>query len=322
MFRARAYLKDGRFEPNVPREQLPEILKDVHNQVWIDIEDIRPNDVGFLHEEMKIHPVAIEEVLFPSEHPELQAFENHLLLVLHAPSPNLAKGGMDTIEIDFLVGRNFIITVRSGSVASIKDLEDRIEANPKIMARGCDYMLYFMADAMVDDYLPILDAIDKRLNATQDVAVKNPTRDTFSDMMKLKSDILEIRRATVPQLEVLRSLTRGHAEIIEQPLLVYFRSVCEHLQQVNAHLDTYREEVNSIIQVCLAVKSDQLNEVMRVLTVIAVIMMPLTLITGVFGMNFEMPEWLSDRVNWIFISAVMAGLGLSLIFYFRRKNWL
>ncbi len=322
MFHARAYLKDGDVEMDLTVERTRELLQDSGNEVWIDIEDISQEDVAFLTDDLKIHPIAIEEVLTPLERPEMQTFQDHLLLVLHAPSPNLEKGGMDTIEIDFLLGNNFIVTVRSGPIASVKDMENRVQANPWIMSRGCDFMLYFIADAMVDDYLPILNAIDRRIDATQEAVASNPTTETFGDLMKIKGDILEIRRATVPQLGVLRSLISGYTDIIEREFAVYFRSAAEHLQQVNSQLDTFREEVNSTVQVCLAVKSDQLNEVMKVLTIIAVIMMPLTLITGIFGMNFDMPRWLEDAGMWIWTSAFMLALGAGLFLYFKRKRWL
>ena len=322
MFKARAYFKDGRFESDLDLDHVRKILQDVENEVWIDIEDISNDEVDFLRSELNIHPIAIDEVLEPTERPEMQSFGHHILLVLHAPAPSLAKGGMDTVEIDFLVGNNFVVTVRSGPIASVKDMEDRIQANPRIMSRGCDFMLYFIADAMVDDYQPILNAIDKRIDATQEVAARNPTSETFSDLIKLKADILEIRRATVPQLEVLRSLIRGHTDIIETRLSVYFRSVCEHLQQVNAQLDTFREEVNSTVSVCLAVKQDQMNEVMKVLAVIAVIFAPLTFITGVFGMNFLMPGVMKSAWMWVVTSVAMVVLGVALWLLFRKKRWL
>jgi magnesium transporter len=323
VFTAHAYLQDGTVEKDLTIERVREIIKDSANEVWIDIDHISDDDVAFLRDDLKIHPIAIEEVLEPLERPEMQAFEDHLLLVLHAPSPNLEEGGMDTIEIDFLLGNNFIVTVRSGPIASVKDMEDRVAANPRIMSRGCDFMLYFIADAMVDDYTPILNAIDRRLDTTQEEVASGTTSETFSDLMKLKADILEIRRATVPQLGVLRSLARGHTDIIEAELAVYFRSVSEHLNQVNSQLDSLREEVNSTVQVCLAIKSDQLNEVMKILTIIAVIMMPLTLITGIFGMNFT-PDagWLRHPYSWIVTSVGMLGLGVGLLIYFKRKKWL
>jgi magnesium transporter len=323
MLKARAYLKDGgRFESDLGLEHLREVLAEEDNEVWIDIEDIGPDEVAFLRDDLNIHPVAIEEVTEGTDRPEMQSFGQHILLVLHAPSPNLVKGGMDTVEIDFLVGNNFIVTVRSGPIASVKDLEDRVRANPRIMSRGCDFMLYFMADAMVDDYAPILNAIDRRIDTTQEVAANNPTSETFSDLMKLKADVLEIRRATVPQLDVLRSLIRGHTDIIESGLSVYFRSVCDHLQQVNAMLEAFREEINSTIQVSLAVKQDQMNEIMKVLTIIAVIMMPLTLLTGIFGMNFKMPPWLRQEEAWVVTSAVMVVMFVGLLAYFRKRRWL
>jgi magnesium transporter len=325
MLKARAYLKDSTFESDLSLERLREVLEDSENEVWIDIEDITPDDVTFLRKDLDIHPIAIDEVLGVTERPEMQTFDQHILLVLHAPSPNLEKGGMDTVEIDFLVGNNFIVTVRSGPIASVKDMEDRVRANPRIMSRGCDFMLYFIADAMVDDYQPILNMIDQRIDATQEVvATRAPTPTIFSDLMKIKADVLEIRRATGPQLEVLRSLIRGHTDIIESKLSIYFRSVCEHLQQVNGMLDTFREEVNSTIQVLLAVKSDQLNEVMKVLTIFSVIMLPLTLITGIFGMNFTFPDWAGKTGYWgwwltgIGMSAIAAGLFV----LFKKRKWL
>ena len=160
------------------------------------------------------------------------------------------------------------------------------------------------------------------LDLTQEAAAHNPTSETISDVMKLKADILEIRRATVPQLGVLRSLIRGHTDIVETGLSVYFRSVCDHLEHVNGQLDTFREEVNSTIQVSLAVKQDQMNEVMKVLAVIAVIFAPLTFITGVFGMNFLMPGPMKSAWMWVVSSVVMAVLGVALWLLFRKKRWL
>jgi len=323
VFKARAYLKDGSVEMDLSVARTREILQNSENEVWIDFEDISPDGVSFLRDDLKIHPIAIEEVLSPLERPEMQTFENHILLVLHAPSPNLEKGGMDTIEIDFLLGNNFIVTVRSGPIASVKDMEDRVRANPRIMSRGCDFMLYFIADAMVDDYLPILNALDKRIDTIRETAVKNPTRETSSDLMKLKADILEIRRATGPQFEVVRRLTGGHTDIIEPGLAVYFRSVCEHIQQVNSEHNSFREEVKSMIQHYVAVKSDQLNEIMKALTIITVIMMPLTLITGLFGMNFYFPDWVQKSgLAWWLTVGVMVVLGLGLFIFFKRKKWL
>ena len=324
MFKARAYLKGGQFEPDLTLGRTRELLEDAENKIWIDITDIREEEIDFLRQDLTIHPVAVEEVLEQTERPEMQSFGDHILLVLHAPSPNLEKGGMDTIEVDFLVGNNFIVTVRGGPIASIKDMEDRVRSNPRIMSRGCDFMLYFIADAMVDDYQPILNALDRRIDLTQEAAARNPTSEMFADLMKLKADILEIRRATVPQLGVLRSLIRGHTDIVEKGLSVYFRTLCEHLQQVNAQLDTFREEVNSTISVSLAVKQDQMNEIMKVLTIIAVIVAPLTLITGVFGMNFKFPLWAEKTtyLAWWVTSGVMVVTAVVLFVYFRRKRWL
>ncbi len=321
MLKARAYLKDGSFELDPNMERLREILKDPENQVWIDIEHIAPPELLFLQEELKIHPIAVEELLFPTDRPEVQLFEDHIFLVLHAPAPGLAKGGMDTVEIDFLVGRNFIVTVRSGPIASVRNLESQIKANPKIMSRGCDFMLYFIADAMVDDYLPILDSIDQRLDAIQETTMKHPTRETFGDLMKLKADILEIRRATVPQLTVLRSLVRGHADIIEAGLSVYFRSVCEHLEQINAHLDSFREEANSTIQVSLAVVSNRVNDVVKVFTVVAVLLMPPTVIASIFGMNFYFPPWLVTHGLWL-TCLLMTVMTVWMLLYLKKKRWL
>ena len=325
MFKARAYLKtSGEIETDLDLDRVREVVKDAANEVWIDIEDVGPAELAFLREDLKIHPVALDEVMESTDRPEMQSFGDHILLVLHAPSPNLEKGGMDTIEVDFLVGNNFIVTVRSGPIASIKDMDDRVRAAPRIMSRGCDFMLYFIADAMVDDYQPILSAIDRRIDLAQEAAARNPTPETFSDLMKLKADILEIRRATVPQLGVLRSLIRGHTDIVETGLSVYFRSVCDHLEHVNGQLDTFREEVNSTIQVSLAVKQDQMNQIMKVLTIIAVIVAPLTLITGVFGMNFKFPLWAQETtyLAWWVTAGAMAVTGVVLFLYFRRKRWL
>ena len=297
-------------------------LTDVKGKfVWIDIENPTDGDFDFLKKHYSLHPLACDTIFDSHLRPKVVEFDSHLLIVFHEPDPQ--DYGVTFNRVDFFLGKNFLITSHKESVAAIDTVKEILESNPLIMKNGPAFLTHSILDNVVESYFPVLDAMDSATDELEDRIFLKDHDVSLKEIFSLKKQVLELRKKIGPGREVLTILSRHESNLIDKNSIVYFRDVYDHMIRISEMLDLYRDLLTSILDVYVSVQSNKLNEVMKVLTVIATILLPLTFITGFYGMNIAFPEVEYFGVNsYFFIFFLMTLLVVVMISYFKKRKWL
>jgi magnesium transporter len=329
MLRIHAYrTSDGKLR-DASREELAALLADESVWLWLDVEAPTPEDAALLTDPLHLHPLAVETCREPTSSARLQDFDDHLLLTVHeARLPKTPQSDpFETAEVDVVVGRRFLLTYHEEPVDCVRQLRETILRSPKALVRGPWFLLHDLLDRLVEAYLPVMDAIDDEIERLEDRVTVRPERADLSTTLTLKRSLQRIRRASARHKEILLNLSRDELDIIPDEVQPYFRNVHDHLARVADLAESYRDLLAGVLDAYLSTTSNRLNEVMKFLTVIATVMMPMTCIAGVYGMNFDtskpanMPE-LGWPYGYLFALGIMAVVGLGMLLYFRFRKWL
>ncbi len=305
------------------KEEIKKAIKNRRNLVWLNIEKPNESDMQFVRSCFKFHPLAIEDCMASIQRPKIDKYDNYLFIVLHAATLQEYKDKATSSELDTFIGDNFIVTIHMTPIMSIASSRDRAIKNPSLLSRGPSYLFYNIADALVDNYFPILEKMDKDIEMAEEKIFEKHDSKCVNKVLHLKEVVLTLKRFIGPQREIVNQLARGdYQAIISQDLSIYFRDISDLLARISDTLDSYRDILISVLDGYLSISSNKLNEVMKVLTIIATIMMPLTLVTGIYGMNFaNMPE-LSWRYGYFVVLFIMLAIGGGMLLFFKHKKWL
>lgn len=287
---------------------------------WIDVVGLHDAElVARLGETFGLHPLALEDVLNTGQRPKIDEYDDHLFCVLR----NFHAG-------EALVSEQIALFLKPGLVLTFQELpgdcfepvRERLRrGRGRIREMGADYLAYALLDALVDQFFPLLERQGERIEAMEDELIANPTPETLERIYRLRRELLLLRRAAWPEREVIDALGREETALIGREVKLYLRDVYDHAVQVLEILETYRELAGSMLDVYLSSLSHRMNEVMKVLTVIATIFIPLTFVAGVYGMNFDrMPE-LHWRWGYPASLLLMAAIAFGLVAFFRRRGW-
>jgi len=303
-----------------PEEALS--LKDKEGVLWINIDGLQQTEIieriGNLYD---IHPLVLEDIVNTGQRPKVEDYDNFSFIVLKMIYED--KNELTAEQISIIVGKNFILSFQEREGDVFENVRKRImNGKGKIRNMGADYLAYSLIDSIVDNYFIILEKLGERIEYLEEELVLNPERNVLKEIHKLKSELLYLRKSIWPLREVIGYLYRGEVPLIGKSILVYFRDVYDHSIQIIDTLETYRDMVAAMIDIYLSSVSNRMNEIMKMLTIIATIFIPLTYIAGIYGMNFKyMPE-LEWRWGYFSIMAIMAIIAIIMIIYFRRKKWL
>ncbi|MGB2706163.1 MAG: magnesium/cobalt transporter CorA [Candidatus Omnitrophota bacterium] len=291
--------------------------------VWVDVRKPLQKDMQFLEKHFSFHPLAIEDCMTTIQRPKIDTYDRYLFVVLHAAILARHKDKATSLELDTFIGENYVVTVHLKPTDSVSSTWERCLRNPAIMSRGAGYLFYFMADALVDNYFPILEKLDREIQKAEDIIFKEADRKVLNKIFDLKENVLILRRILGPQRETMNFIARGsYQPIIPADLSIYFRDVSDLLARINDNLDTYRDMLTSAMDGYMSEVSNRMNEIMKVLTIIATIMMPLTLITGIYGMNFRFMPEIGWRYGYFVIIGIMLAISAGMLLFFKRKKWL
>lgn len=322
--------KDKKIEVLDSPALLPEFLKSPDTMIWIDLEEVGQEEIDTLKNYFQFHPLAIEDCIHESLHPKLDNFGEYIFMEMHAVNPSSHAGEVSLTEINFFLGRNYLVTYHMTPVKELeKNMQKCMDLPEQMIGKGVDFMLYLLLDTVIDEYLSALEALDDRIIQVEDEIFKKTPRDPLSDIFNLKKEILQIRRIVGPQRDILNFLSREESAVISKKNQIYFRDVYDHLFRIYELVENYRELINGSLEVYLSVvsnrmtsASNKMNEIMKTLTIVATIMMPLTVLVGIYGMNFKhMPE-LEWKYGYPFVFGLMGAISILMLWFMKKRKWL
>jgi magnesium transporter len=291
--------------------------------VWIDLEGESDAGNALLHEP-DIHSLTIEDIWASRSMPKLEDYENYLYVIVHGVKS--AKGrDFELIELDVVIGPTWVITRETGHDIT-KCVEDELDRTPKLLAKGPAWLAHSLLDHAVDRYLPVVDELDRELARLEDQTLERAgTRrgpPVLRRILRFKRMLMELRRMSIHQREILLRIARGEFDEIPHDVVPFFRDVYDHFLRINDQLDGYRDLVSGTLDAYLSVQSNRMNEIMKTLTVISTVMLPITFIAGVYGMNFEFMPELKWHWGYAYALSLMAAVTAVTLGYFRRKGWI
>lgn len=316
-------------EEGFTAEALPELLDEPSNTVWVDLRGETQEQIEeakyILLDIFNFHPLTVEDCLETRNQPKVEAFPSYLYFNIHAIKPGeTSPANFATKELDGYLGNNYVVTFHAQRFRSIKTVKTQIRANHFPCSRGPAYLLHQILDNIVDHYMPIVDDFDKAINALEDRVFDLRRSDTavLEEVMDLRRSVARLRRISARQLEVLYRISHGEFPQIPEHILPFFRDVHDHLQRISDLAESYRDLVSGLFDIHFAVVANRTNDVMKTLAVLSAIVLPLSLIAGIYGMNFEnMPE-LKSTYGYFLTLGIMAFVAIVLLFYFWRRGWI
>jgi magnesium transporter len=290
---------------------------------WLDLEDPTVKEATILEDPFHFHPLAIEDCLSEVHHPKVDDYEDYVFIIVHGIRFDAPTDQFITRELDIFLGRNYLITHHRGPMRSVTAVREQCGKNLQAgMPKGVDFLMHQILDQMFEHYFPNLDAIEDKIQLVQVEVFENPTRETLDRIFVLKRDAMHLRRICTPQREIIHRLSRGEFRAISPKAAIYFRDIYDNLYRIVDASFAYQDMVQGTLDAYLTAVSNRLNETMKRLTVIGAVFAALTVLTGVYGMNFEhMPE-LKWRYGYGMVWVLMAGITAGLIWYFKKKEWI
>jgi len=299
-------------------------FSDTSTATWINLDGIHQLDnIEKIGEHFKIHPLVLEDIMNTGQRPKMEDFNDYLFIVLKMLSYDEEENETKTEQVSLILSSKFVISFQESEGDVFDPVRERIRSDRgRIRKMGVDYLAYSLIDAIVDNYFMVLEKIGEKIEDIEDELVKNPTPEVLHTIHRLKRELIFLRKSVWPLREVISRLERWESPLIDKSIDIYLRDVYDHTIQVIDALETFRDMLSGMLDIYLSSISNRMNEVMKVLTIIATIFIPLTLISSIYGMNFKyMPE-----LDWFWgyplVYTVMLAVSAVMLIYFRRKKWL
>ena len=314
---------DGRRVANIPIEDISEALKEPNGFVWIGLHEPSEEILTQIQQEFQLHELAIEDAHRAHQRPKIETYGDTYFIVLRTIHANSETREIEFGETHFFLGTNFIVSIRHGSSRSYTDVRARCESKPQLLRKGPGFALYAVMDAIVDGYFPVIDALGEELELLEDrIFSEQPSRKTTEDIYHLKRQLVEVKRAVSPLIDICNRLVRFDLELIPDDTRPYFRDIYDHAIRINEMVDSARELLASALEANLSMISVSQNDVQKRFAGWAAIIAVPTMVAGIYGMNFKfMPE-----LNWVYGYPVVLGLTIAasglMYAVFKRSGWL
>ncbi|MBN2588541.1 MAG: magnesium/cobalt transporter CorA [Sedimentisphaerales bacterium] len=291
---------------------------------WINIDGLHDIEtIEKIGTQYDIHPLVLEDILHTGQRPKFEETEQYIFVVLMMLRFDDESQSVITEQVSLVLGKNFVISFQENIGDVFEQIRDRIRnSKGRIRKTGPDYLLYALLDAIVDGYFVILEKLGDKIEVLEDELVNNPAKSAMKQIHHLKREMIFLRKSVWPLRELINAMDRSETELIQDSTTVYIRDLYDHTIQVIDTVESFRDMVAGMLDLYLSSVSNKMNEVMKVLTIIATIFIPLTFVAGIYGMNFDnMPElhWkYGYAAVWVIMLALLAGM----IYYFKKKKWL
>jgi magnesium transporter len=298
-------------------------LKEKPFVTWISIDGIHDTKVmEALGDHFKLHPLLLEDIMNTEQRPKTEDFGNYVYVVLRAPRYDETLKKVLSEQVSIVLGENFVISLQEESSDLYGSLRNRLKNSMgRIRKMGSDFLAYALIDVIVDNYFLVLEKVGENIEDLEDQLLTDPTSKTVQKIHGLRREMIGLRKFAWPLREVINSLQRGESSLIQETTRLYLRDVYDHVSQIIDNIETLRDIISAMLDIYLSSISNRLNEVMKVLTILATIFIPLTFLAGLWGMNFKhMPE-LDWSFGYPFALLIMLAVAVTMIIYFRRKKW-
>lgn len=331
MIRSLVFTTQGRLHSkDIEMFLMPTLLSDTNLFLWVDLENPTPEEAKYVLEDVfHFHPLSIEDCVMVSPSPKVVEYQPkeddrfiaYLFMVIHAVDYSRKDGVFATRELNFFLGKNFLVTYHDTPMRSVSSTEEQAVRSTVNIARAPDRVAYTLLDSIVDNYKPALDELAFEIAELEQQVLENPTRDTLNRLIQIKKEVLHLRRIIGPQREVLARFARGEFKLIRAHMVPYYRNVYDSLFQISELAQTYTDSLTGILQVYLNLSSNQTGEVVKLLTLITVITTPLMMIGTWYGMNFhDMPE-LKLEHGYAVAGTIMVVSTAATYWYFKKRKW-
>ena len=300
------------------------IFKEKPTVTWVNVDGLHQVEIlEKLGECYGLHPLVLEDILNTDQRPKIEDYGEYLYVILKALDYSDKSSEIETEQISLILGSNFVFSFQEREGDTFNPIRERIRnGRGRIRQMGADYLAYALLDSIVDNYFIILEKLGEKIEFLEEKLVSSPVPETLHTIHHLKREMVFLRKAVWPLREVINGLERGESSLVKESTRVYLRDVYDHTIQTIDTIETYRDMVSGMLDIYLSSVSNRLNSVMKVLTIIATIFMPLTFLAGIYGMNFKyMPE-LEWRWGYPAIGLIMVGIGVFMLIYFRKRKWL
>lgn len=291
--------------------------------LWVDLSEPTAQDVALLRDVFQFHELSIEDAVAEIHHPKIESYGTYLYVILHGIDFRASEHRFSTQDVDFFLGPNFLVTVHPGVSRSIGRVGDHCSRDDRILAEGPAALMHRIVDTMVDNYRPEVDKLSERLDELEQQVFASARPDLARRIIDFKRDVASLRRVVLPQRDVVARLARREFSFVSEALAYEYRDVHDHLVRLTDEAMFLADRVAALLDAHLSMVSNQLNGVMKVLTIIATVFMPLTVLTGMFGMNVPLPHLPGgEPAQFWWIVAFMVALGVAMLGYFRVRRWI
>jgi magnesium transporter len=308
-------------------DQFPELIQNGKVN-WINITGLHDTlKLDALGKLFNIHPLVIEDILNTSHSPKFENYVDYIFIIAKMIDLNPDKN-INIEQVSFILGENYLITFQEDEEDVFNVIRDRIKSNVgRIRFHSTDYLLYRLLDAIVDNYFVVLENIEDKIEILDDQIISEKSRASLNQLYDFRKELMKLRRAVFPLQETIHAFLRERDNFITEAAFPFYRDLSDHVKYIYDSIENYREMTTSLLDVYMSSESHRLNEVIKVLTIISTIFIPLTFIVGIYGMNFntELSRWNMPELNWIygypFVWGVMLFITALLVLFFKRKKW-
>ena len=291
--------------------------------VWVDLDTPTPEEGQVLKDVFGFHELAVEDALSETHHPKIESYGEYLYLILHGIDFSAAEHCFRTKDIDFFLGDQFLVTVHPGVSRSIGKVSNACVRDSRVMNEGPGMLMYRIVDTMVDNYRPEVEKLEQRLDELENEVFDKPNPELARRILIFKKDVSSLRQVVLPQRDAVGRVARREFSLIGEPLAYRFRDVHDHLVRLTDEAMFFQDRITSILDAHLSAVSNQLNSVMKVLTIIATLFMPLTVLTGMWGMNVPLPHLPGgEGMQFWWVAAMMLTLSAGMLYYFHKRGWI
>jgi magnesium transporter len=322
-FKAYYLSPEGELKHDLTAEEIKAAFESRQGLLWVEIAETTEEDGKFLEQTFNFHHLAIEDCVSPLIHsPKIDDFGDYLFLIVHGINYAVESEIVETAELEIFLSHHFVVSSHSVPLYSVEAVRQRVEDDGRPMRRGADFLAHALADALIDNVMPTIDKMSDIAEEIEEEVIRNPQQSTLGAILKLKRSTLRIHRVMAPQREILNRLSRGEFPIIKGEAQIFYRDIYDHLVRIEDLNQTIRDRADNALATYLSSVANRQNETMKVLSIVATIFLPLTLLAGIYGMNFEyMPE-LKWEWGYFAVLGLIGAVIIVAIWWFWARSWI